>query len=153
VKIINSSGETLKILDIWGEDEQGNRELWDGTYGAELFADTGDGHGWGTGNWATQSPIDDIDDLILNECRIIAELGHNTYNYDIDDADWQTLAISKSELIDESFKRTYVYDSPIPPPTYSQWTPIDFYTVPEPASGILFLVGTSLMMLKRHKRK
>ena len=39
VKLTNGNGT---ILDIWGEDEYGNSELWDGSIGIEL-GDSGSG--------------------------------------------------------------------------------------------------------------
>jgi len=38
----------------------------------------------------------------------------------------------------------------IAPPTTTPWTP-DFYTTPEPSSGLLLLFGTGCILLMRKK--
>ena len=99
----------------------------------------------------------DVSREMLQERILQIELGHSTWNDSIGDYQWRTIAYSDNytgqSLIDSN---SYVPGS-IAPPTELPWEPIDFYTinppiVPEPSTGLLFLVGASLVALKRKHR-
>ena len=37
-------------------------------------------------------------------------------------------------------------------PAKMQWTPVNFYTVPEPSSGIMLVFGIAILLLRRNNR-
>ena len=147
VLVSDDTWSESRFLDIWGEDEYGNHELWDGEFGVEL-ADGGDGR-WGSGHYGTQSPINsDITDNSI----FIMQIGYAHYDEDLDDSYWVTLADSSSEKY-SSLVNVHTYEAgSIAPPTYTPWNPNQFTStaeVPEPPSTILAIIGMGILAVKR----
>ena len=147
VKITGKDIGTI-YLDIESPDFPGER--FNGAEGAWL-GDSGSGY-WGTGNWANQSPLDGFTKEIWNEALFQMEIGYLSFNEVLDVVDWSTLA--ETDPIAKNLLSQHLYErGTLMPPDYSQWTPTDFHTVnvPEPSSNLLFLVGLSILMLRRKR--
>lgn len=162
VKLVSSDGSSSTILKIYFGDG-----VWeDGDWGMEL-ADYGNGWGTGvpTGNQSETgfNTINRIQDIIhgdvldvppeVLEALFVMELGYNSWDESVGDYVWKTIASSAPELY-KDLVREYMYASgDVAPSTTKNWNP-DFYTmnppiVPEPSTGFLFLIGSSLLALKR----
>lgn len=148
IQVTDSILGSPAILNIWGEDENGNPELWDGYWGVWL-GDVGGGY-WGTGAYV-QSPLE-IDGLELTSNALLTmQIGHNTWNDEIGDYAWTTLAeaapITRAWLEIQDY--TYTAGS-LAPPTQTSWTPTEFTTnIPEPGTGILLAMGIVVILLRR----
>ena len=123
----------------WNSDIDPEMVEW----GVEL-GESGDGRGYGA--YWNQS-------LIPNEATAETlfqiELGHGVDN-------WETVAYSDYYTKAMLDKQSYTAGSIAPLGNdWGGWTPTDFYTtspappIPEPTTGLLFLVGASLLTLKR----
>ena len=139
----------------------------DGTLGVE-FSNIGGywGSGVPTGNqsptgyktWctSTEDPATTIlDNPAAIEALFIMELGYNAYDPGIDDYVWTTIAQSVPAETYEALRANYMYgEGTLGPHDNKVWIPTDFYTMnppmPEPSSSLLFLVGASLLILKRN---
>lgn len=149
VKVSGGNLSLPMFLTIWGEDEYGNPELWDGEWGAELN-EGGDGR-WGSGHFGTQSSLKTLDDELMEECIFQMELGHATWD------DFYVLAYSDVYSQDELANGIHTYErGSIAPPGYTPWMPTQFYTInpyippiPEPSISLLVFIGIGLLGLKR----
>lgn len=141
VKVVTSDGET-NYLSVEYPDFPGERSdhAWVGDMGSE----------WGTGNWSTQSPLDGLDRELFEEARFSVQLGYVTYDqvYDLT----KFIALAESDPAIKSELTQFLYErGTIAPPDQSQWVPIFYhtYSVPEPSSALLSLIGLSMLLLKR----
>ena len=82
------------------------------------------------------------------EILFVMELGYNTWDDDLGDYVWETLAQSAPELYQDLMRQHMYATGDISPPGYTPWTP-DFYTTPEPSTSILCIIGLGLLLLKR----
>ena len=116
----------------------------DGAYGVELY-DNGSGY-WGAGvPTGNQSPFGRE---LFEECVFTMELGHNAWDALSDDWSWVTLA--ESDSVAYSYLQDYIHKKfDLNPPSTAVWTPMDFHTVPEPNSGVMFLFGAAALALRR----
>ena len=134
----NITEDTFLDLYIpgYGLDEGG------GAYGVE-FSNVGGywGAGVPTGN---QSPSGDYS-AGSPEYSFIVELGN------IDSSDnWTTVATSAAATY--SSLADYIHETfDINPSSMAVWTPTQFTAVPEPSSGLLVLIGASLLALRRRR--
>lgn len=150
VKVTGENIGTM-YLDIESPDFPGER--FNGAEGAWL-GDSGSGY-WGTGNWATQSPIslDGLDVELFEEARFQVELGRCKYDevYDM----VKFIALAETSPVVKAELTQYMYErGTIMPPGYQQWTPTEFHTIssiPEPNGSLLVLVGAAMLLLKRKK--
>ncbi len=122
----------------------GNGEFEDGAFGVELY-DNGSGH-WGAGvPTGNQSPFGRE---LLEECIFTMELGHNAWDALSGEVSWVTLA--ESDSLAYAYLEEYIHERfDLNPPTTGIWTPMDFHTVPEPNSGVMFLFGAAALVLRR----
>lgn len=157
VKLVSSDGTTSRILRIYfGE---GIEE--DGDWGAELMDS---GNGWGAGaprglqSRTGYNTIGTIQGQLSGdipsyppevlEALLIMELGYNSWDDDVGDYVWRTLAESSPETYADLRQHMYA-ESDIGPSSPDPWSP-DFYTtVPEPSISILVIVGFSVLALRR----
>lgn len=167
VKLVSSDGSSSTILKIWGEDEFGNKEEWDGDWGMEIADWEG---GWGTGvPTGNQSEtgfntIDRIQDIIhgdvldvppeVLEAMFIMELGYNEWNEGANDYVWKTLAESAPELYKDLVRNHMYATGDVAPNGMLPWSP-NFYTrtTPEPSSALLCIIGFGVLMLRRKTSK
>ena len=158
VKLVSSDGTTSRILRIYyGE---GIEE--DGGWGAEA-SDPGNGY-WGVGaptgmqsetGYKTLGTIQgqlsgDIPSYPpeVLEALFIMELGYNSWDDDVGDYVWRTLAESSPETYADLRQHMYA-EFDIEPSSIDPWSP-DFYTtVPEPSTSLLCIIGFGVLMLKR----
>lgn len=166
VKLVSSDGSSSTILKIWISDEDGVYSWQDGDWGMEI-ADWESGWGTGvpTGNQSETgyNTIQTIQQQINGETLIyppevmealmIMELGYNSWDESVGDYVWQTIASSAPELYKDLIREHMYASGDVAPPTTKKWNP-DFYTmnppvIPEPSTGLLFLVGASFLALKR----
>jgi len=144
VKVTFNDG-TSTVLPIYN-----NGQYWD----YSSFDESGDGRGISTGNWASQSPVN-ISSEMFSEALFQIQLGSLSYSEALDLFIWdETIAESNTATINY-LREHYIWEGGVWPPADGQWTPTDFYTynppfVPEPSSSLLFLIGVSLLLLKRN---
>ena len=137
----------LDNLQNWGSG-------WEAAFPAEegvALSDAGDGRGMSTGNWATQSPLafDGLSEELFTEAMFSVELGYITLDEVLDVVDWVTLA--QTDPVAKSALTSYLYErGTLAPYPDGQWVPTTFHTsVPEPNTGLLILIGISMLALKR----
>ena len=122
-------------------------EYWTTEWGID-FGDAGGYWGCGTPT-GNQSPLTGGMAPVQvgsPEYNFIIEIG----NYDWNEDSWTTVASSRAYTHSELLTSQYIYESfDISPPTTKIWNPHDYYAVPEPSAGILFLIGGTLLMLRR----
>ena len=143
VRVSGGSLSSPQYLPIYGEDEFGNTELLDGDMGMS-FGESGGFWGCGVpvGN---QSPI--LNGL-LGEYLFAVELGRGHWDETTDFVSWTTLAQS-ADIRGEDLAG-YIYPQyDLNPPTNGIWIPTEFYTVPEPSTMLLILLGVSVVLLRR----
>lgn len=115
----------------------------DGEFGVELM-DNGSGY-WGVGNpTGIQSKFPVVDEMLFQ-----LEMGHNVWDYNLDDAVWTTIAVSDTATY-EYLRQQYIYETfDIAPQTAKPWNPNFHVVVPEPNTNLLLLFGLSILLLKR----
>ena len=129
-------------------DVDGQVEYWTTEWGID-FGDPG-GH-WGCGTpTGNQSPLTGGMASVQvgsPEYSFIIEIG----NYDWNEDSWTTVASSRAYTHSELLTSSYIHDTfDISPSNLEVWNPHDYYAaVPEPSAGILFLIGSSLLVLRR----
>lgn len=133
------SGQNV-FLDLYtgdGIDKGG------GQYGVSF--DNGSGY-WGAGvPTGNQSPSGDYS-AGTPEYSFVVELG----NIDASD-NWTTVATSASATY--SSLADYIHKTfDLNPGQTAVWTPSQFHAVPEPSSGLLALIGTAVLALRRKRR-
>ena len=142
VKVTGSHLQQSIYLPIYGLSD-------DAELGVDFSPDTG-GH-WGCGvPTGNQSPLDTLGygSEMFMECAFQVELGEITWDEVADTLDWTTIA--KSDTFAASQLSQYIHERfVLPPPDLDVWTPMNFYIVPEPSSGLLLLFGLALFALKR----
>ena len=152
-RVIGQNGQYMAILSIYfGE---GYEE--DGDWGVE-FSDVGGywGSGVPTGN-QSKIPIE------LMEGYFQMQLGHNSWDDDVGDYVWTSLAYSEWKSM-QDLDTDHIYTSAgigtnLGPHNETPWMPMDFYTVspaipidvPEPNSFILMSLGICLLGLRRRR--
>ena len=101
---------------------------------------------WGAGvPTGNQSPAGTYSAGTPEEYSFVVELG----NFDSDD-NWTTVAWSAA--VTYSGLGGYIHQTfDINPSPLYVWTPNVFYAAPEPAGGLLFIVGGALLALRRRK--
>lgn len=87
------------------------------------------------------------------------EIGYNSWNEDIGDYVWETLAESLPKETYETLRNQYMYgEGTLGPHKNDVWIPTEFYTlnpviptppVPEPNTILLFTIGSGLLLLRR----
>ena len=157
-KSVDSSGnETILGIYFGGSVEDG-----------ELGVEIGDNGGyWGagvpTGNqsltghktWytSTDGPEVILEDPAVIDALFLLEIGYNSYDGNIGDYVWETLAESLPKETYEALRSQYMYgEGTLGPHKNDIWTPTEFYThppVPEPSSFLLSLIGCSFLLLRR----
>lgn len=161
VKLVSNDGSSSTILKIYLGDG-----VWEDGYWGSYIGDNGYWGSCGNQSETGYNTINTAQGEIIGtevsyppevmEALFIMELGYNEWNDEANDFVWRTLAQSNPELYKDLVHQYMYAKLDVGTPSSKAWNP-DFYTynpsVPEPTSGILFLVGTSLMMLKRQKRK
>ena len=161
VKLVSIDGSS-RILKYWGEDEYGNKVEWDGDWGAELM-DIG-GY-WGTGNptgnqsetgyntiHRIQDPSSPNYPPEVMEALFIMELGYNSWDDNAGEAGdyvWQTLAQSAPEKYEDLISQHMYAPGDIAPLIATPWSP-NFYSVPEPTTFLLLLLGFGILALRRN---
>lgn len=161
VKVTDGNGT---ILDIWYDNPDDPPARWDSGYWGTWIGDTGGGY-WGTdgvqsrtGHKTWYSTTDNQSEIVLENPEVIEalfqiELGFNSWNEDVGDYVWETLAESLPKETYKALREQYMYEPGTIDPRYPYyWTPTEFYThppVPEPSSFLLSLVGCSFLLLRR----
>ena len=117
-------------LTLYGIDDQGTVYALEGAAGvglpAEYFAD-----------------LSGISDLGYS---FVLELGHWENNQ------WINTSMEASATYQELVAGKHISNWDNTAPTYgTPWTPSNFSVVPEPSSGLMLLVGTALLMLRRKR--
>ena len=117
-------------LTLYGIDDQGTVYALEGAAGvglpAEYFAD-----------------LSGISDLGYS---FVLELGHWENNQ------WINTSMEASATYQELVAGKHISNWDNTAPTYgTPWTPSNFSVVPEPSSGLMVLVGTALLMLRRKR--
>ncbi len=147
VKVQGGSITEDTFLDLYYyDDELGDFSTYDGAYGID-FGDSGSGY-WGAGvPEGMPANIDDYNGSASPEYTFLVEIGH------VVDDTWTTIATSEpssyADLADD------ISTSIINPPDYGTWTPAVFTAVapvPEPSSGLLLLIGSALLALRRRAK-
>lgn len=118
-------------LTLYGIDDQGTVYALEGAAGvglpAEYFAD-----------------LSGISDLGYS---FVLELGHWEQ-----DSGWVATSMEASATYQELVAGKHISNWDNTAPTYgTPWTPSNFSVVPEPSSGLMVLVGTALLMLRRKR--
>ena len=118
-------------LTLYGIDDQGTVYALEGAAGvglpAEYFAD-----------------LSGISDLGYS---FVLELGHWE-----EDSGWVATSMEAKESYAKLKEMQHISDWDNTSPTYgTPWTPSNFSVVPEPSSGLMVLVGTALLMLRRKR--
>ena len=117
-------------LTLYGLDDEGTVHVLEGAAGvglpAEYFAD-----------------LSGISDLGYS---FVLELGHWENNQ------WINTSMEASATYQELVAGKHISNWDNTAPTYgTPWTPSNFSVVPEPSSGLMLLVGTALLMLRRKR--
>ena len=118
-------------LTLYGLDDEGTVHALEGAAGvglpAEYFAD-----------------LSGIPDLGYS---FVLELGHWEQ-----DSGWVATSMEASATYQELVAGKHISNWDNTAPTYgTPWTPSNFSVVPEPSSGLMVLVGTALLMLRRKR--
>ena len=118
-------------LTLYGIDDEGTVHALEGAAGvglpAEYFAD-----------------LSGISDLGYS---FVLELGHWEK-----DSGWVATSMEASATYQELVAGKHISNWDNTAPTYgTPWTPSNFSVVPEPSSGLMVLVGTALLMLRRKR--
>lgn len=118
-------------LTLYGLDDEGTVHVLEGAAGvglpAEYFAD-----------------LSGISDLGYS---FVLELGHWEK-----DSGWVATSMEASATYQELVAGKHISNWDNTAPTYgTPWTPSNFSVVPEPSSGLMMLVGTALLMLRRKR--
>lgn len=118
-------------LTLYGIDDEGTVHALEGAAGvglpAEYFAD-----------------LSGISDLGYS---FVLELGHWE-----EDSGWVATSMEASATYQELVAGKHISNWDNTAPTYgTPWTPSNFSVVPEPSSGLMVLVGTALLMLRRKR--
>ena len=133
------------FLDVY--DSDGTLQSGSGALGI-AFGETESGGYWGAGvPTGNQSPVGNYS-AGTPEYSFVIELGN--VSWDGNEASWVTVATS--EVATYSDLSRYIHTSFDPNPTSGVvWAP-KAYTVPEPSSGLLLLIGGALLALRRRNR-
>ena len=117
-------------LTLYGIDDQGTVHALEGAAGVELPAEY----------FADLSGISDLG------YSFVLELGH------WDNNQWINTSMEASATYQELVAGKHISNWDNTAPTYgTPWTPSNFSVVPEPSSGLMVLVGTALLMLRRKR--
>jgi len=113
---------------------------------AEFFEEGGNNEsGFGTGNWATPSPIEFE---MWSEAMFSIQLGEIT-----EEGAWGRV-LALSDPVTGSYLKdngSVFIDPPWNVPNAQQWSPTIFHTIPEPSSGLLLLFGLAPLLLARKR--
>ena len=155
VKLTDANGT---ILDVWYDNPEDPPARWEDCSLGVWIGDVGGGY-WGTGwnqsetghkTWATTTDPPDVflehPDAI--EVMFIMELGYVSWDDNLNDWAWETLAESSPETYSYLRSRYMYGQGTIDPPIYTAWAP-DFHATPEPSSFLLSLIGCSFLLLRR----
>ena len=134
VRVVGGTDDTfLDLYDGKGGYTSGEDGIDFDTFGGVWGAGVPDG---------IQSPISSG----TPEYSFILELGNVT------DDSWTTIAQSSSMTYTQLADAGYIHPSfEMNPPTSMVWTPAQFQAVPEPSGGLLVLIGTALLALRRRR--
>ena len=139
-------GDTF--LDIYYEDESGQTHTYSGEYGMDFDLESGSEY-WGagvpdgvlspSGDYANGSP----------EYSFIIEIGNVVIDGE-GNSSWTTIAQSAATAYNSLSDYIQTIGS-LDPMSAAVWAPTEVTAVPEPSSGILVLMGTALMALRRKR--
>ena len=162
VKLTDANGTVLGIY-FDGAVEDGTWGVWIGDNGGGSWGagvPTGNQSPTGHKTWytTTDNPITTVlEDPAAIEALFYIEIGYNSWNEDVGDYVWETLAESLPKETYETLRNQYMYgEGTLGPHKNDIWTPTEFYTqipVPEPSSSALSLIGVSLFLLMRPRGK
>ncbi len=133
------------FLDLYYyDDELGNYSTYDGVYGID-FSDSGSGY-WGAGvPEGMPADIGSYSGTASPEYTFLIEVGQ------VVDGSWTTIA--SSEPSNYSGLGDHISTGVIEVPDFTPWTPTTFTAaVPEPSSGLLLLIGSAILALRRRPR-
>ncbi len=155
VQVMDEGWAEPVILGLWFLDPPNPPFEDDGYLGVEL-GDSGSGYWGATGN---QSSVVAPDGFELTENMLFTlQIGCDRYDETIDDAYWTTLA--ESAPVPKSSIESHIYETfNLNPMTESPWSPSAFTSgnppaqVPEPATGLLAMLGAAVLVLRRRIRK
>ena len=133
------------FLDVY--DSDGTLQVGAGALGI-AFGDSGSGY-WGAGvPTGNQSPLNGYTGT-NPEYSFIVEIGNVVWS-ETDGASWVTVAVSPATTYSDVSR--YIHPSfDLNPTAGEAWTPTA-YTVPEPSSGLLVLIGGALLALRRRRK-
>lgn len=118
-------------LTLYGIDDQGTVHALEGAAGVELPAEY----------FADLSGISDLG------YSFVLELGHWE-----EDSGWVATSMEAIASYKELVDGKHISNWDDTAPTYgTPWTPSNFSVVPEPSSGLMVLVGTAFLMLRRKR--
>ena len=139
------------FLGVWVEDGQGGYDLWDGEAGVELAEG---GEGWGTGSWTESLAAFGGLELTANTLFTV-QIGYDRWDADQNDVFWTTLADMTSPQHYADLSQCLSFGE-TGTPAASQWKATTFTStnpaeVPEPATGLLALLGAAVLALRRKR--
>ncbi len=123
-----------------------------GTHDGELGVDFDNvGDYWGAGvPDGNQSPLSTADYSVGSpEFSFIIELGNVAW--DNDGGTWTTIATSGAAESYQSLANYIHQTFDLSPGQSAVWTPTQFVAVPEPSGGILVVLGTAFLALRRRR--
>ena len=125
-----------------------------GTHDGELGVDFADIEGyWGAGvPGGNQSPLSAADYSVGSpEFSFIIELGNVAWDNEGRTWTWTTIATSGAAESYQSLANYIHQTFDLSPGQSAVWTPTQFVAVPEPSGGILVVLGTAFLALRRRR--
>lgn len=132
-RVVGADGDAY--LYVWGEDQKRDN------VGVLLPSNEGS---WTSENptYADVSAYSGVDPSY----SFMIEIGIYQEDTDL----WMILAHSQSATYDELYRAGYIYDGNLEAPEHTPWSG-GVYSIPEPSSGLLILIGAGLLALRRRR--